>query len=46
MRSPRHAEYVIRRLETDVFPVVGERPIDEILVPHITTRCTLSLERT
>lgn len=35
MRSPRHAEYVIRRLETDVFPVVGERPIDEILAPEI-----------
>ncbi len=35
MRSPRHAEYVIRRLETDVFPVVGERPVDEILAPEI-----------
>ncbi|MGG4606301.1 tyrosine-type recombinase/integrase [Paenalcaligenes sp. Me131] len=35
MRSPRHAEYVIRRLETDVFPVIGERPVDEILAPEI-----------
>lgn len=35
MRSTRHAEYVIRRLETDVFPVVGERPVDEILAPEI-----------
>jgi len=29
-RSPRHAEYVIRRLETDVFPVMGARPVDRI----------------
>lgn len=35
MRSPRHAEYVIRRLETDVFPIMGERPVDEILAPEI-----------
>jgi hypothetical protein len=25
-RSPRHAQYVIRRLELDVFPVVGASP--------------------
>lgn len=25
-RSARHAEYVIRRLEADVFPVLGARP--------------------
>lgn len=26
-RSPRHAEYVIRRLEADVFPAIGAKPI-------------------
>lgn len=26
-RSPRHAEYVLRRLETDVFPVLGAKPV-------------------
>lgn len=35
IRSPRHVEYVIRRLETDVFPVIGERSVDEILAPEI-----------
>ena len=34
-RSPRHAEYVIRRLEADVFPVIGSRPISEIQAPEL-----------
>ncbi len=34
-RSPRHAEYVIRRLESDVFPVIGSRPIAEIQAPEL-----------
>jgi integrase len=34
-RSPRHAEYVIRRLEADVFPVVGSRPVSEIQAPEL-----------
>lgn len=34
-RSPRHAEYVIRRLEADVFPVIGSRPIAEIKAPEL-----------
>lgn len=34
-RSARHAEYVIRRLEADVFPALGERPIDEIQAPEL-----------
>jgi len=29
-RSQRHAEYVLRRLEADVFPVIGKRPVSEI----------------
>ncbi len=34
-RSPRHAEYVIRRLEADVFPAIGSRPIAEIRAPEL-----------
>jgi integrase len=34
-RSARHAEYVIRRLETDVFPIIGSRPISEIQAPEL-----------
>lgn len=29
-RNPRHAEYTLRRLETNVFPAIGSRPISEI----------------
>lgn len=29
-KSPRHAGYVIRRLESDVFPFIGNRPAHEI----------------
>jgi integrase len=34
-KSPRHAEYVIRRLEADVFPVIGSRPVSEIQAPEL-----------
>ena len=34
-RSTRHAEYVIRRLEADVFPVIGSRPVSEIQAPEL-----------
>jgi len=34
-RSPRHADYVIRRLEADVFPALGKRPISEIQAPEL-----------
>ena len=34
-RSPRHAEYVLRRLEADVFPVLGSRPIAEVTAPQL-----------
>lgn len=29
-KSARHADYVRRRLELDVYPVIGERPINDI----------------
>ncbi len=33
--TPRHAHYVIRRLEADVFPALGDRPINEIKPPEL-----------
>ncbi|NBU43864.1 MAG: DUF4102 domain-containing protein [Betaproteobacteria bacterium] len=29
-RNERHADYVLRRLQSDVFPIIGARPISEI----------------
>jgi integrase len=34
-RSPRHAGYVLRRLEADVFPAIGKRPVSEIKAPEL-----------
>lgn len=34
-KSPRHAEYVIRRLEADVFPVIGAKAIHDITAPQL-----------
>lgn len=34
-RSPRHADYVIRRLEADVFPAIGARPVASITAPQL-----------
>lgn len=34
-RSPRHAGYVIRRLEADVFPAIGAKPIGDITAPQL-----------
>lgn len=34
-RSPRHADYVIRRLEADVFPAIGAKPIAEVTAPQL-----------
>lgn len=34
-RSARHAEYVLRRLESDVFPVIGHRPVSELGAPEL-----------
>lgn len=35
VKSPRHADYVIRRLEADVFPAIGMRPIADVTAPHL-----------
>jgi integrase len=34
-RSPRHAEYVRRRLELDVFPAIGKRPVADVSAPEL-----------
>lgn len=34
-RSERHADYVLRRLEADVFPQIGSKPIAEITAPQL-----------
>ncbi|MDM0043748.1 integrase arm-type DNA-binding domain-containing protein [Variovorax dokdonensis] len=34
-KSPRHADYVLRRLEADVFPELGRRPIADITAPQL-----------
>ncbi len=34
-RTARHADYVMRRLEADVFPALGRKPISEITAPQL-----------
>ncbi|MBA2484250.1 MAG: tyrosine-type recombinase/integrase [Nitrosomonas sp.] len=34
-KSERHAQYVIRRLEADIFPAIGRKPINEITAPML-----------
>lgn len=34
-KSPRHADYVKRRLEADVFPVIGSRPVGTLTAPQL-----------
>ena len=34
-RTERHAKYVLRRLETDVFPVMGMKSVNELAAPVI-----------
>lgn len=34
-KTDRHSEYVMRRLEADVFPVIGARPISEVTAPEL-----------
>jgi len=34
-KSPRHAGYVLRRLEADIFPAIGKRPIADIQAPEL-----------
>ena len=33
--TPRHSEYVLRRLAADVFPFIGFRPINQITAPEL-----------
>lgn len=33
--TPRHASYVLRRLEADIFPILGARDIKEITAPDL-----------
>lgn len=33
--KPRHANYILKRLEADIFPVIGSRPIGEIKTPEL-----------
>ncbi|MBH2009142.1 MAG: integrase arm-type DNA-binding domain-containing protein [Xanthomonadaceae bacterium] len=35
-KSPRHADYAIKRLEADAFPVLGNRPIASIKAKDLT----------
>ena len=41
-RSPRHADYVLRRLEADVFPAVGRKPISEVSAPQMLAMANAS----
>jgi integrase len=34
-RSPRHADAVLRRLEADVFPAIGSKPIADVTAPQL-----------
>ena len=34
-RNLRHAGYVIRRLESDIFPVIGRKPVTELTAPML-----------
>ena len=34
-RSPSHVDYVLRRLEADVFPAIGKRPVDAVEAPEL-----------
>lgn len=36
-KSERHATYVMRRLEADVFPAIGARPVSDIKAPELVT---------
>jgi hypothetical protein len=34
-KSPRHVDYVLRRLEADVFPALGHKYIDDVAAADI-----------
>lgn len=44
-RSPRHALQVMNRLEADVFPVIGHRPVSEVQPLHLVALMKLIAKR-
>ncbi len=34
-KSERHAHYVMRRLEADIFPIIGNKPLTELTAPML-----------
>jgi len=44
-KSPRHVAYVKRRIETDIVPCLGVRPIDEIEAPELVAMTKAIQER-
>ena len=44
-KSPRHAEYVMRRLEADAFPSIGNLPINEIEAHQVVDAVKAIAER-
>src|SRR5690606_12140349 len=43
--TPRYAEFVVRRLEKDIFPRLGARPIKEITAPELLSAVRLIEKR-
>lgn len=44
--SENHAERLLRRLELDIFPFIGDKPITEIRIPEIVTHLERVASRT
>jgi integrase len=44
-KSPRHVEYVKRRMEADILPCLGTRPIDQIAAPELVAMTKAIEER-
>jgi integrase len=44
-KSPRHVDYVKRRMETDILPCLGARPIAEIEAPELVAMANAIQER-
>lgn len=42
-KNPRHAGYVLARLEADVFPAIGSKPVAEVVAPDLV-RMVKSIE--
>jgi len=44
-KSPRHVDYVKRRMETDILPCLGARPIEEIEAPELVAMANAIQDR-